>query len=125
MTAALRQGADGYLLRDISAEALIQTLRGVVRGEAAVPRALVHLLVNALRIGTLGSAGDDLVARLSPRERDVLTEIARSRSNAEIAGRLGLKESTVKTHVSNILRKSGVRSRFALQTTALTDDFPP
>jgi DNA-binding NarL/FixJ family response regulator len=118
MTAALRRGADGYLPREISAAGLVRALQGVAHGEAAVPRALVQVVVNALRLGTATGAAEDLLLRLSPREQDVLTEMVRGRTNAEIAQRLGLKESTVKTHVSKILTKTGARSRFALQLGA-------
>src|SRR5262245_36082386 len=65
--AALRHGADGYLPRDISAEALVRSLRAVTHGEVAVPRALVQVVVNALRLGTLASATEGLLERLSPR----------------------------------------------------------
>jgi DNA-binding NarL/FixJ family response regulator len=115
MTVALRQGADGFLPRDIPVDSLVRALHGVTHGEIAIPRSLVYLLVQALRIGALVTGAGDHFTHLSPREHDVLDEIARHRSNAEIAARLGLKESTVKTHVSNILRKTGARSRFALR----------
>jgi DNA-binding NarL/FixJ family response regulator len=72
-------------------------------------------VVAALRGSATATGRADWLTRLSPREQDVLTEIGRGRSNAEIAQRLGLKKSTVKTHVSSILRKSDTRSRFALQ----------
>jgi DNA-binding NarL/FixJ family response regulator len=116
--AALRRGADGYLPRDLSAEGLVRALQGVAHGEVAVPRALLGVVVSALRVGTATGAAEDLLLHLSSREQDVLTEMVRGRTNAEIAQRLGLKESTVKTHVSSILRKTGARSRFALQMGA-------
>lgn len=116
LIAALRAGADGCLLRDIMPEGLIRALCAVHQGEVAMPRNLVRLPVEALRCGTRLLLDKDGIERLSPREREVLTELSYGRSNAEIGLRLGMSENTVKTHVSNILRKTGSRSRFELHT---------
>ena len=116
--AAFRAGADGYLLRDISPDGLVRALKGIVRGEVPLPRSLTYLLVEAIRYSAPHPTGDGFLARLSPREREVVAEIARGRSNGEIAQRLGVSETTVKTHVSSILRKTGSRSRFLLQASA-------
>jgi DNA-binding NarL/FixJ family response regulator len=115
---ALRAGADGCLPRAISPEGLRRALRAVCQGEAALPRTWTAVLVAALRMRAAATGSAHQPIRLSAREQDVLVEIARGRSNAEIAQRLGLKPSTVKTHVSHILRKSGAQSRFALQRAA-------
>lgn len=116
--AAFRAGASGYLTRNITLDGLARALRGVESGEIPLPRTMVHLLVDALRFGSSGAMTEEMLQLLSPRERDVLAEIACGRSNAEIALRLNVSESTVKTHVSNILRKTGSRSRFALQSSS-------
>lgn len=114
--ACFRAGADGYLTRNISPEGLVRALRGIEQYEVPLPRSLTYLLVEALRFTTpVPSMDEGALSRLSPREREVVLEISRGRSNAEIAQRLGVSESTVKTHVSNILRKTGSRSRFVLQ----------
>jgi DNA-binding NarL/FixJ family response regulator len=110
---ALRAGAEGYLPRDLSAAALVRALRGVQRGEPALPRGLVRLLVQVLRGNRPFDRG--FQGRLSPREQEVFAEIVAERSNQEIAERLCVTEATVKTHVSNILRKTQSRSRTQLQ----------
>jgi len=112
---AVRAGADGYLTREITPDGLIRALQGIERGEAPLPRSLTYLLVEAIRYTTPHALDANVLGRLSPREREVLREIARGHSNTEIAQNLSVSESTVKTHVSNILRKTGSRSRFLLQ----------
>jgi two-component system nitrate/nitrite response regulator NarL len=118
ITTALQAGADGYLPRTIAAGALVRSLQGVRRGETALSRALVHVVVTALRAGGPVTSTADLLTFLSPREREVMLEMSRGRSNAEIAADFGLSASTVKTHVTNILRKTGTRTRYALQPAA-------
>lgn len=81
----------------------------------ALPRGLTRLLAEAIRISATLLLDKGGIGRLSQRERDVLVELSYGRTNAEIARRLGMSESTVKTHVSSILRKTGSRSRFSLQ----------
>lgn len=115
LIAAFRAGADGYLTRNITSNGLIRALRGIEQGEVALPRNLTHLLVEAVRYSAPAGAAESSIDRLSPREREVLREISRGRSNLEIADVLCVSESTVKTHVSSILRKTGSRSRFLLQ----------
>jgi two-component system nitrate/nitrite response regulator NarL len=112
---AFRAGADGYLTRSTPLAGLVRALRGLARGEVPLPRALTYILVEAIRFSVPVRSGDAGFHHLSRREREVLAEVARGRSNAEIAVRLGVSETTVKTHVSNILRKTGSRSRFLLQ----------
>ncbi len=100
---AVRAGAAGYVYKDVDPPALAAAIRAVHAG---------HVLLHP-DVALLLAAGRDRPAgtRLTARERDVLTEIARGRSNREIARGLGLSEKTVKTHVSAVLAKLGVQDR--------------
>ncbi|GIF69530.1 DNA-binding response regulator [Asanoa ishikariensis] len=100
---AVRAGAAGYVYKDVDPPALAAAIRSVHLG---------HMLLHpeVARVLSEGDTGAD-PARLTPRERQVLTEIGRGRSNREIARALGLAEKTVKAHVSAILAKLGVQDR--------------
>ncbi len=112
--AALRAGADGYLPLTIAPGSLVRALEGMGRGEAPISRSLVRSLMEAVRVVAPRPAQEDWLKRLSAREREVVRELTAGYSNAAIAQRLGVAESTVKSHVSNILRKTGSRSRFTV-----------
>lgn len=121
LTAALRAGAQGYVLKTIDGERLAQAIRGTMRGESVVSPEMTGKLVQALRVAAPGEARgaaprgsrlpDDLLASLSPRERQILEHIARGASNKTIARALDIAETTVKVHVQHILRKLGLSSR--------------
>ncbi|MQA79240.1 MAG: response regulator [Streptosporangiales bacterium] len=102
---AIRAGAVGYLYKDVAPEALAQGIRSVHAGHALM----------APEVATLLASGeperDRGLASLTQREREVLGELARGRSNREIARAFRLAEKTVKTHVSSILMKLGVADR--------------
>ena len=100
---AVRAGAAGYVYKDIDPPALAAAIRSVHLGHT-----LLH--PDVARLLAAGSPTDG-AGRLTPREREVLAEIGRGRSNREIARALGLAEKTVKTHVSAILAKLGVQDR--------------
>ncbi|GAA1844161.1 response regulator [Asanoa iriomotensis] len=100
---AVRAGAAGYVYKDVDPPALAAAIRSVHLGHT-----LLHPEV--ARVLSEGESAAD-PARLTPRERQVLTEIGRGRSNREIARSLGLAEKTVKAHVSAILAKLGVQDR--------------
>ncbi len=110
---ALRAGASGFLAKDVPAEELVAAIRTVAAGDAVVaPRILRRLL------DQFASVLPDPTAKphqrlevLTEREREVLTHIARGRSNAEIAAALSVSETTVKTHVGHVLTKLGLRDR--------------
>jgi len=104
--AALRGGAAGYLLTDVQPADLVRAIRSANAGESPLSPAIATRVVEEVAQGTV-SAHDDL----TPRELDVLTLIARGRSNKVIARELGVAEKTVKTHVSHILAKLGVSDR--------------
>jgi DNA-binding NarL/FixJ family response regulator len=104
--AALRGGAAGYLLKDVQPAELVRAIRSAHAGESPLSPAIATRVVEEVAQGTV-SAHDDL----TPRELDVLTLIARGRSNKVIARELGVAEKTVKTHVSHILAKLGVADR--------------
>jgi len=109
--AALRAGASGFLLKDTLAPDLLSAIRAVARGDAIVAPSVTRRLLERY-VGTGSPAAPDAgLGRLTEREREVLGLIARGLSNAEIAGRLYLSEGTVKTHVSRILAKLGLRDR--------------
>ncbi len=108
---AIRAGARGYLDKKISPQGLVRALRGVVRGEAALSRELVTLLIDALHGVEERDRVRDQAAVLSSREREVLALVSRGARNREIGEELHISEFTVKRHVQNILNKLDVPSR--------------
>jgi DNA-binding NarL/FixJ family response regulator len=110
--AALRAGASGFLLKDVRPADLVEAIRVVAGGDALLaPTATRRLLDRFLVTDLTPAARSGSLDRLTEREREVLTLLARGASNAEIGDRLTVTEATVKTHVSAILRKLGVRDR--------------
>ena len=109
---ALRAGASGFLLKDAPAEQLIGGIRAVAQGDALLaPSVTRRLIESRLRIDEPPPAAAARLAELTAREREVLELLGHGASNAEIAGRLILGEATVKTHVSRIFAKLGLRDR--------------
>jgi DNA-binding NarL/FixJ family response regulator len=122
---ALRAGASGFLLKDISRAEMVAAIRTIATGDAVispkVTRQLLDRFATSLPHPTTATATDLRADTLTPRERELVLEIADGLSNSEIATKLVLSEKTVKTHVSNILAKLGLRDRvqiaiFAYQT---------
>jgi two-component system, NarL family, nitrate/nitrite response regulator NarL len=111
--AAVRAGATGYLRKEISADGLVRSLRGVGRGESPLSRDLAALLIDALHSAERGSRAREIAAALSAREREVLGHIAQGARNKQIAAELTISEFTVKRHVQNILHKLDLPSRRA------------
>lgn len=103
---ALHFGADGYLLKDMEPEKLIQQVREALQGELVISPTLTRVLAQALR----EPQGAPQV-ELTERERQVLKMIAGGNSNKMIGRKLGITEGTVKVHVKNLLHKLGLRSR--------------
>jgi two-component system NarL family response regulator len=129
---ALRAGASGYLLKNVSPDRLVAALRAVLNGEIALSRAMTTRLIEEFRrtpplapaaapdsaaAPAPAPAGEKMeagpIARLTQRELDVLRELSRGFSNQEIAGHLCLSLNTVKFHVHSILEKLGVDDRGA------------
>ncbi|MGI5201129.1 response regulator [Spirillospora sp. CA-108201] len=109
---ALVAGASGFLLKDVTAERLFDAVRVVAAGEALLAPAVTRRLIGEFaRLRPRPPASDPALDALTPRETDVLRLVAAGLSNAEIAGRLVVGEETVKTHVSRVLRKLGLRDR--------------
>jgi DNA-binding NarL/FixJ family response regulator len=109
---ALRSGASGFLLKDASAHELAEAVRLVAAGDALLsPGVTRRLIAEFARMGAPRSPGRQQLDGLTERESEVLALVARGMSNAEIAGYLVVAEQTVKTHVSRILMKLGLRDR--------------
>lgn len=140
---ALSHGASGYLLKTVEGQDLIDAIEAVHRGESAVSPEMTSKLVAAYRHAVGGApvgapalpvepepatpaaptapATPHPLSRLSPRERDILREIARGASNKEIARTLDIAETTVKIHVQHILRKLNLSSRVQAAVLASGD----
>ena len=117
--AAIRAVASGFLLKDARPEELLEAVRAVVAGDAVVaPSATRRLLEHVAGVLPSETGEDPRLAELTPREREVLLEIARGRSNAEIAGTLFMAKATVKTHVGRLLAKLEQRDRVQLAVFA-------
>ncbi len=107
---ALRNGADGYLLKDMDAEQLIEQIRMAATGRMALSPELTQVLAEAIRVRAKPT-GQVPFSSLTKREKEVLRQIAKGQSNKMIARKLGITEGTVKVHVKNLLYKLGLRSR--------------
>jgi DNA-binding NarL/FixJ family response regulator len=113
---ALRAGARGYLTKDAGSEDIRKAILTVAAGEAALDPAVQHHVVSALASETTTSdcdtvAGAELPDELTPREAEVLALIAEGLTNAEIAERLVVNQTTVKSHINHLFAKAGLRDR--------------
>jgi DNA-binding NarL/FixJ family response regulator len=113
---ALRAGASGFLLKDVTAERLFDAVRVVAAGEALLAPAVTRRLISEFtRLRPVqenpGAAPSAALSALTPRETEVLRLVAEGLSNPEVARRLVVTEETVKTHVSRMLSKLGLRDR--------------
>jgi DNA-binding NarL/FixJ family response regulator len=117
---ALRAGASGFLLKDVTPADFVAAIRVVASGEALIaPSVTRRLLERFVQAAPSADAGRDrLVGQLTEREREVLELVAQGLSNREIAERLVLAEPTVKTHVSHLLLKLDLRDRAQLVVLA-------
>ncbi|GAA1963110.1 response regulator transcription factor [Kitasatospora viridis] len=122
VTDALQAGASGYLLKDATGDQLVEAVRVVAAGEAMLAPTVTRRLLERMAQQSAGLAdgGERIRGLLSAREVEVLLLVARGLSNAEIAARLYLAQTTVKSHVQGVLAKLGVRDR--LQAAVLAYD---
>jgi DNA-binding NarL/FixJ family response regulator len=111
---ALQAGARSYLLKGMTTDELVSTIRAVHAGKSHIPPAIAQRL--AERMGT---------EELTPREFDVLEQIVHGRSNKEIATELDISEATVKTHINSLLGKLGVTDRTQAATAAIQRGIVP
>jgi DNA-binding NarL/FixJ family response regulator len=109
--AALSAGASGFLLKDVTAEGLFDAVRVVAAGEALLAPTVTRRLIGEFLRARPAAPVSAPLGRLTPRETEVLRLVAEGLSNAEIAGRLVLSDQTVKSHVSRMLAKLGLRDR--------------
>jgi DNA-binding NarL/FixJ family response regulator len=108
---ALRAGASGFVVKNAPPEQLVEAVRTVAAGDALLGPSVTRRLLERFATQGVVTRRDDLLDGLTDRELEVLTEVARGRSNAEVAVRLHLGEATVKTHLSRALGKLGLRDR--------------
>jgi len=129
---ALQLGADGYLLKDMDPDELVQRLREAHSGETVVAQDFTSLLARVVVSKTavpgaavsntdpVNSKGRD-VYKLTPREMDILSHIAKGESNKHIASELGIVDGTVKLHVRQVLKKLGVKTRVQAALLAVSE----
>ena len=115
LQAALRNGATGYLLKDMDHEELVPALQDAMQGNNVIAKELIGSLTRLVRGGSgkpaPKPAATDLLSELTPRELEILRHLAEGQSNKGIGRALDITDGTVKLHVKSILRKLGVRSR--------------
>ena len=113
LSESLRNGARGYLLKDMEPDELVLALQEIVAGKIVVAPALTSVLADLVRHGERRERKDDLApfSSLTPREHEILCHLSEGQSNKVIARHLDISDGTVKLHVKAILRKLGVHSR--------------
>lgn len=120
---ALRAGACGYLLKDTPFKRLVEAIHAAVRGESVIePSVATKVVAEFNRLSSLGHrAGEPAPPLLSARELDVIRQVARGRTNKEIASALNVTEGTVKNHLTNVFTRLGVidRTQAALKAREL------
>jgi DNA-binding NarL/FixJ family response regulator len=121
--ASLRAGASGFLLKNGEPEDLVDAVRAVAAGHALLAPAVTRRVIERFATTRADDGHAARLAELTERERDILAAVARGLSNAEIAGQLFVSEATVKTHVSRLLAKLGVRDRVQAVVLAYESGF--
>jgi DNA-binding NarL/FixJ family response regulator len=119
--AAIKAGAAAFLLKDALPEDLLSAIRTVHAGDSVVAPSTTRRLLDqfaAVLPDAVAAAPDDRLAGLTDREREVLVQVGRGRSNTEIAADLVVAEATVKTHIGRLLAKTGSRDRVQLVVLA-------
>lgn len=121
--AAIREGADGYLLKDSPSEQVMEAIRTVAEGESVIHPSMTKKLLSfhQQKSGMEGEKSDEL----SEREKEVLMCLLEGLSNKEIAGRLFISDKTVKIHVSKIFKKLNVKSRSQVIIHAVQNQLVP
>ncbi len=119
---ALKHGADGYLLKDMDPDELVDRIHEAYSGKTVVAQDFTDLLARAAF-----SKGDEIpskernIYKLTPREMDILSHIAKGESNKHIAAELGIVDGTVKLHVRKVLKKLGVKTRVQAALLAVSE----
>jgi RNA polymerase sigma factor (sigma-70 family) len=112
---AIRHGAAGYLPKHVSSSRLLEYLRGLEHGQAAIqPEVTTRILKEFAHLPARKDLESTAAARLTPRQREILEALRSGATNREIASRLVISEQTVKNHVSRVLKKLNVKSRHEL-----------
>lgn len=109
VVAAITNGADGYLLKDMEPELLLEQIHRAVTGKMVLSEAITEILATALRQPTQSTTSQ--LSSLTNREHEILSLIAKGMSNKVIARELDISDGTVKVHVKHLLKKLGLRSR--------------
>jgi DNA-binding NarL/FixJ family response regulator len=127
---ALRAGASGFLLKDVPPEQLVDGIRAVVSGESLLAPSITRRMIEVYLDRPRSGPPSGLLATLTPREQEILGLLARGLSNAEMAERLFVSETTVKTHVARVLMKLQLRDRvqaviYAYETGVVSIGSPP
>jgi len=115
---AIRAGASGFLLKDSRRDQLVGAIRTVAAGEAVLHPQLTRRLLDTYGRGPVPAGVPTPLDQLSSREAEVLEQVARGLTNAEIAEHLMLSEATVKTHLAHVMQKLGLRDRVHAVVTA-------
>lgn len=117
---SLRNGAQGYLLKDMEPDDLVVALRDIISGKTIVAAELSHVLAKVVQGDVLEEEQeDDPFAELTPREYEILGLLAEGQTNKVIARNLGISDGTVKLHVKAILRKLNINSRITAAVMAV------
>jgi DNA-binding NarL/FixJ family response regulator len=119
---ALRAGASGFLLKDVPPEQLVDGIRAVVSGESLLAPSITRRMIELYLARPQPGPPPEAIGSLTPREREILVLLARGLANAEIAERLFVSETTVKTHVARVLMKLGLRDRVQAVIFAYEND---
>ncbi|MEY6433279.1 response regulator transcription factor [Thioalkalicoccus limnaeus] len=119
---SIREGARGYLLKDIEPDELITALEDIVKGRTVVAKELAGILVKAVQGAEQRDRRTGAFSELTPREHEILCQLAGGHSNKVIARGLGITEGTVKLHVKAILRKLQVHSRVEAAVIAVENN---
>ena len=120
----LRAGAQGYLLKDIEPDRLIDLLDETLRGTTVVAPAMTSVLARLARGDSISFVGESRFSELTPRELEILSHVAAGQSNKAIARDLGITDGTVKLHVRSIMRKLDVKSRVEAAVLAVEEGLP-